>query len=157
MSLLATNIISIDNCRGQAYDNASNMSGKYKGLQAQIKHRNDLAVYVPCAGHSLNLVGACSVDSCLEAVKFFSVTQRLYVFFVASPKRWKYLSDSMDATGEHLVLKSLSQTRWSRHAESCKAVVKNFNAVLCCLEAISKNEEENGDTRNEAQSLLKKK
>lgn len=132
------------------------MSGKYKGLQAQIKHLNELAVYVPCAGHSLNLVGACSVDSCLEAVKFFTVIQRLYVFFAASPKRWRYLLDSMGGTGQQLVLKSLSETRWSRHAESCKAILKNFNAVLCCLEAISKNEEENGDTRNEAHSLFKK-
>lgn len=156
MSLLTTNGISISNCRGQAYDNASNMSGKYKGLQAQIKQLNNLAVYVPCAGHSLNLVGACSVDSCLEAVKFFSVTQRLYAFFVASPKRWKCLLDSMDSTGEHLVLKSLSQTRWSRHAESCKAIMKNFSAILRCLEHIAKDEEENGDTRNEARSLLKK-
>lgn len=55
-----------------------------------------------------------------------------------------------------LCLGSLSETRWSRHAELCKAIVKNSNAVLCCLEAISKNEEENGDTRNEAHSRLKK-
>ncbi|XP_040071718.3 uncharacterized protein LOC120844154 [Ixodes scapularis] len=95
----------------QAYGNASNMSGKYKGQQAQVKLFNKLAVYVPCAGHSLNFVGACSVDSCLEAVQFFSLTQKLYAFFVASPKRWKYLLDGMSGTGEHLVLKSLSETR----------------------------------------------
>ncbi|CAN7994746.1 unnamed protein product [Ixodes pacificus] len=156
MSLLTSNGISIDDCRGQAYDNASNMSGKYKGLQVQVKHLNKCAVYVPCAGHSLNLAGACSADSCLEAVKFFSVTQKLYAFFVASPKRWKYFLDSISETGEHLVLKSLSEARWSKHAESREAIRKNFKAVQCCLESISKNVEENGDTRNEARSLFKK-
>ena len=31
--------IDISNCRGQSYDNASNMSGKYIGVQTIIKHR----------------------------------------------------------------------------------------------------------------------
>jgi len=29
--------IDIKNCRGQAYDNVSNMSGMYNGLQSRIK------------------------------------------------------------------------------------------------------------------------
>lgn len=41
--------ISILNCVGQSYDNASNMSGKYTGLQARIKEvAPNLAEYVPC-------------------------------------------------------------------------------------------------------------
>ncbi|XP_065664392.1 zinc finger MYM-type protein 1-like [Hydra vulgaris] len=55
--------IDITNCRGQAYDNASNMSGKYSGLQARLKERSELAFHIPCAGHSLNLVGQCSVNT----------------------------------------------------------------------------------------------
>ena len=49
--------IDINNCRGQCYDNASNMSGTYKGVQARIKQINPLAEWVPCAAHTLNLVG----------------------------------------------------------------------------------------------------
>ena len=49
--------IKIDDCRGQSYDNAANMFGKYAGLQARIKGLNPLADYIPCAAHSLNLVG----------------------------------------------------------------------------------------------------
>ena len=48
--------IDIMNCRGQSYDNAANMSGKYIGVQARIKQVNPLAEYVPCSAHSLNLV-----------------------------------------------------------------------------------------------------
>ncbi|KAE9536152.1 hypothetical protein AGLY_007375 [Aphis glycines] len=50
--------IDIKNCRGQAYDNASNMSGKYNGLQARIKKYSKNANFVSCAAHSLNLIGS---------------------------------------------------------------------------------------------------
>ncbi|KAF0706777.1 zinc finger MYM-type protein 1-like [Aphis craccivora] len=54
--------LNIVNCREQSYDNASNMSGKYKELQAYVKNKCNLAVYLPCTAHSLNLVGVHSVD-----------------------------------------------------------------------------------------------
>lgn len=156
LCLLEENGISLDNCRGQSYDNASNMSGKYKGLQAHIKDKNPLAVYVPCCAHSLNLVGAWSVDCCVEAVKFFSLTQKLYVFFSASPKRWSCFLNSLDHGGQPSVLKSLSNTRWSRHADSCKQIVANFGCIKTCLHTLAYGEAETCDTRIEAQSLLKK-
>jgi len=56
VDFLTTNGISLADCRGQSYDNASNMSGRYNGLQAKLKEQNPLIAYVPCAGHSLNLV-----------------------------------------------------------------------------------------------------
>lgn len=59
--------LDIKNCRGQCYDNASNMSGVYKGLGGQIQEVNPLANWIPCAAHSLNLVGMNSVDCCAEA------------------------------------------------------------------------------------------
>lgn len=46
--------IDLKNCRGQSYDNASNMSGIYNGLQARIRRTSEQALYVPCAAHSLN-------------------------------------------------------------------------------------------------------
>ncbi|XP_047146311.1 zinc finger MYM-type protein 1-like [Hydra vulgaris] len=47
--------ISIKDCRGQSYDNAANMSGRFNGMQAKIKEHNNLAEYIPCCAHSLNL------------------------------------------------------------------------------------------------------
>lgn len=41
--------IDVQNCRGQCYDNASNMAGLYKGVQARIREINPLAEWVPCA------------------------------------------------------------------------------------------------------------
>ena len=48
--------LNLEDCRGQGYDNGSNMSGKYNGVQAVINNLNQLAKYVPCAVHTLNLV-----------------------------------------------------------------------------------------------------
>ena len=59
--------LNIKDARGQSYDNASNMSGKYKGLQALLKNENPKIEFIPCAGHSLNLVGVNAVDSCEAA------------------------------------------------------------------------------------------
>ena len=56
------NGISLKDLRGQSYDNVSNMSGKYKGMQAIIKEHNHQAEYIPCAAHSLNLVGKCTAE-----------------------------------------------------------------------------------------------
>jgi hypothetical protein len=37
--------IDISNCRGQSYDNAPNMRGKYNGTQALILKKNNLSVF----------------------------------------------------------------------------------------------------------------
>jgi hypothetical protein len=62
--------IDIQNCRGQSYDNASAMSGRYNGLQAKVAAENNLAEWIPCAGHSLNLVGKAAAECCRAAVAF---------------------------------------------------------------------------------------
>lgn len=77
--------INIQNCRGQSYDNAANMSGQYSGLQARIMEVNSKAIYVPCASHSLNLVGVNAVNSCSKVVHFFQFVQKLYAHFLYYP------------------------------------------------------------------------
>ena len=74
--------IDIADCRGLATDNASNMSGIYTGLQQRLKETNHHINFVPCAAHSLNLVGSCAAESCLAAVNFFGILQTLYNFFL---------------------------------------------------------------------------
>ena len=78
---LAENAVSIEDCRGQSYDNASNMSGRYKGMQAHIKQRNAAVIFVPCAAHSLNLVGQSTASYCAVAVGFFDIVPKIYAFF----------------------------------------------------------------------------
>ena len=70
--------IDITYMRGQTHDNSANMSGKYNGMQAKLYDINPLALYVPCAAHSLNLIGVCAVESCVEATNFFSLVQKYH-------------------------------------------------------------------------------
>ncbi|GFX42116.1 zinc finger MYM-type protein 1 [Trichonephila clavipes] len=58
IQILETNGLLLDNGRGQSFDNAANMSGRYNDVQAVPKEKNKFANYVPCTAHSLNLVGA---------------------------------------------------------------------------------------------------
>lgn len=40
---------------GQGYDEAGNVSGKVRGIQARIREQYPAAVYVHCRNHALNL------------------------------------------------------------------------------------------------------
>ena len=76
-------------CRGQAYDNASNMAGIRSGVQCRIKDVNSKAIFIPCANHSLNLAGVHAVASSEYSATFFAVVEWVYSFFSASTQRWK--------------------------------------------------------------------
>ena len=80
--------VPLADCRGQGYDNGSNMSGSYKGAQARIIQKNPLAKFCPgCACHSLNLCGVSAAECCPEVITFFGIIQRLYTLFSCSPQR----------------------------------------------------------------------
>jgi hypothetical protein len=145
--------LDIQNCRGQSYDNASNMSGAYSGLQARIKEVNPLADYVPCAAHSLNLVGICSTECCPHAVSYFEFLQQLYNFFSTSTHRWENLTAHLQANST--TLKSLSNTRWSSRSDACVSLAKNWFEVKKTLESIQEDFNEKPSTRSEATALLK--
>ncbi|KAL4082575.1 hypothetical protein QTP88_027605 [Uroleucon formosanum] len=108
--------LDIKNCRGQSYDNASNMSGKYSGLQARMKEVSPLAEYAPCSAHSVNLVGQCAADSSQESTAFFCLMQNIYVFFSSSTSRW---TTFISHTSTNITLKRKSDTRWSARYDMC--------------------------------------
>jgi hypothetical protein len=105
--------LNTQDCRGQSYDNAANMSGVYTGLQARIKAVNPLAHFVPCTAHSLNLVGVAAAGSCLEAVSYFGFLQSLYNFLSASTYRWNRPKLALPKGGT--VVKTLSRIRDGAH------------------------------------------
>ncbi|KAK9887495.1 hypothetical protein WA026_022849 [Henosepilachna vigintioctopunctata] len=88
--------IDIAKCRGQSYDNAANMLGRHKGMQQKILEHNKYAVFIPCAAHTLNLIGRSAVDCCTIAVNFFSIVQLLYNFFSGSTHRWAVLRELLN-------------------------------------------------------------
>lgn len=72
-TFLKDNNIDMMNFCSQSYDNTSNISSVYSGVQACFRTKNPLAKWIPCAAHSLNLVGSVAAECCIEAAKFVSV------------------------------------------------------------------------------------
>ena len=73
-------------CLGQSYGNAAHMSRKYNGNQAILYEKCNVAHYMPCTAHSINLVGK-SAAGCPAAVRFFCLLQNLYTRLVATTHR----------------------------------------------------------------------
>ena len=122
------------------------MSGRYNGMQAHIRRENPLAIFIPCTAHSLNLVGQAAVGCCRHAVAFFDFVQRLYVFLTTSSSRHAVLMNKLKPKGL-LVPKSLSDTRWSAHANAMKALVLGYEDIKACLDEIAADESVKGDVR----------
>jgi hypothetical protein len=119
--------ITLLNCRGQSYDNTANMSGHYSGLQARLKEKNKYALYVPRAGHSINLVGVQEVDCNLNVTIYFDFVQNFYNFFSSSAHRWEILVSHL---GLHpKAVKHLSKTRGSAHADAVTALNDGYEEI----------------------------
>lgn len=140
--------IDIQNCRGQAYDNAAVMAGVHTGVQKRIKEINKKAEFVACTNHSLNLAGVHAASVAVNSVTFFGCVERLFVFFSSSTHRWDVLTS---VTGQSV--KRIIETRWSARGEAVSVVKKHFSKILGALEKLT-GEEENTGTRADAGVLL---
>ncbi|XP_043483534.1 uncharacterized protein LOC122511996 [Leptopilina heterotoma] len=159
LEFLSKQSLNIMDCRSQSFDNAANMSGKYKGMQALIKVENPLAEHLPCFAHSLNLVGKSAANTCLAAVLFFSFVQELFVFFTNSTARHKILIEKLSSSktkGNFYTLKKLSDTRWSCRADATKALAYGYKPIQDSLAQIYDDVEQKSIVRNEALGLLQK-
>ena len=140
--------IDIQNCRGQAYDNAAVMAGQHTGVQKRIKEINQKAEFVACTNHSLNLAGVHAASVAVNSITFFGCVERLFVFFSSSTHRWNVLTS---VTGQSV--KRIIETRWSARADAVTVVKKHFSKILSTLENLT-DEEENTATRADAGVLL---
>lgn len=129
------------------------MSGRYTGMQTRLRNRNSAAVFIPCAAHSLNLVGQAAASCCVEAVSYFGFIQTLYTFFSASTHRWANLMKSLEGKPRALTVKSLSGTRWSARADATEALVDGYSSIQAALRNIESDLEQTPEARHEARSL----
>lgn len=61
----------IEDCRGQAYDNAAVMAGEHSGIQTRIKSMNPQAQFVARSNHRLNMAGVHAATEGIGTVNFF--------------------------------------------------------------------------------------
>ncbi|KAJ8352460.1 hypothetical protein SKAU_G00239360 [Synaphobranchus kaupii] len=140
MALLEENDLKIDNIRGQGYDGAANMSGRFKGLQSRILKRNPKALYVHCQAHCLNLVLVESAKLNMCFVSFFNLVEKLYAFVANSSKRHSAfieMQKRLYPDQRPLELKKLSDTRWACRETALKTLRKVLPAVMQFLEEMT--------------------
>ncbi|XP_011170616.3 zinc finger MYM-type protein 1-like [Solenopsis invicta] len=111
-------------CRGQGYDNGSNMNGQYKGAQREILNNIPFAIFSPCGCHTLNLCGVQAAECCSQVLTFYGVVQKLFNTFSSSPQRWEILQKKIGCS-----LHSLSQTRWSARVECVKPFAAHIPGI----------------------------
>lgn len=130
--------LSIQNCRGQGYDNGSNMKGKNIGVQNRIREIEPRAFYVPCGSHSLNLVVNDGANCSADAVEFFDNVQSLYVIFSKSSARWEIFKNNVHG----LTLKPLSDTRWESRIDAIKPLLQQLARIHEALVQIVEQSED---------------
>ncbi|XP_013785780.1 uncharacterized protein LOC106469816, partial [Limulus polyphemus] len=120
----------------------------------QIRELNEFAIYIPCAGHSLNLVGVKAAECGPQIVSFFDFVQSLHSFYLASTHRWNVLTSSF--VKNYIVVKCLSDTRWSAHFDAVTALHGGFEKIQDALDALVVDADHEWNTRREAEGLSKK-
>lgn len=143
--------IPTENMRGQGYDNRANMKGKHSGVQRRIHNINPRAFFIPCSAHSLNLVVNDAVKSSKEAIEFFDIIKKIYVFFSASTHRWQILLRHTT----NLTVKPLSQTRQESRIEALQPFRHQIGEIYDALFEIMQDKNMDSMTRHEAECPCK--
>lgn len=112
------------------------MAGHIKGVQGRIKALNDLAIYVHCAAHCLNLriVKTCQIPVMRNMLG--SLTEICYLFNT-SPKSQRKLEEiiqqeSPERNKRKLV--DLCKTRWVERHIAFETFPDLYDVVVSCLE-----------------------
>ena len=150
--------LSLDNLRGQSYDGAGNMAGKYKGAAATIQSTYPKATYVHCAAHSLNLciVSACSVQ---PVRNMMGTLIEINLFFSNSPKRQLELERQIELIESYTRARKLvssCKTRWVACIDALEVFFDLFEAVVRTFEVIGDGSADgwNADACRSAENLL---
>jgi len=122
--------------RGQGYDGAANMAGKFSGVRTRIQTEIPEAYYVHCYAHCLNLavVKSCQlpiVRNTIDTVKDVS-----YAFHYSSKRTGRFKTmlqqadeEQLDALDGRRKIKGLCETRWSSRADALN-IFKSAHALI---------------------------
>ena len=167
--LLGKHNLSINNIRGQGYDGASNMQGKFNGLKSLTLKENPCAFYVHCFAHQLQLALIGGVKKDRKISMLFTQISTITNVVAGSYKCQDLLHDKQSeevvkglcsgeiVTGKGLyqesTLKRAGETRWGSHYSSLLSLIRLFSPVICVLEHIVEHTDDHG-LRGNAELML---
>ncbi|XP_021971676.2 zinc finger MYM-type protein 1-like [Helianthus annuus] len=142
----------VSKIRGQGYDGASNMRGKWNGLQALVLEECPYAYYVHCFAHRLQLALVCASREVIPVHQFFTYLVDIVNVVCASSKRHDELQKAKASEVEKLLelgeinsgkgqnqlgtLRRAGDTRWGSHYNSVCSLIKMFDATRVVLAGI---------------------
>ena len=111
----------------------------------------------PCAGHSLNLVGVKAAECCLQtenSLTLFSVCIPFLLLLLIDGIYWHHLWKGF--CGQASVWHTMVSTFWWRHFDAGHALYGGFEKIKHALDSVSADNEQEVNTRREAEGLSKK-
>ena len=127
----------IRNCRGQAYDGASNMQGNIKGVATRVQEVEPSAIHVHCLAHCLNLCLQEVAKQCSLVRDALDIVNEILKLIKNSPKRSEvFKSIKADECPDTPQLRNLCPTRWTMRTASIDSILKNYAALISALEEI---------------------
>lgn len=139
--ILARFDLPVEKLRGQCYDGAAQMQGRFKGLQTLIKDIQPQALYVHCAAHSLSL----AVEDCLRHLScmrdIMNFAKDLINTIRESPKRMHVFKTILgNQNSASTGLRPLCPTRWTMRASSLNQILKNYSSLVEFFQLFSESD-----------------
>jgi len=114
----------------QTYDGASTMSGHISGVQSRIRQNCPKAIFIHCFAHRLNLVLGNGAKMITSVRQFFSTLSGLHSFFLASPKRMRFLQDfSTHISSNPKRMVHPCETRWNFKGRAVEVVAEQYEIL----------------------------
>ncbi|CAH2293902.1 zinc finger MYM-type 1-like [Pelobates cultripes] len=156
--------LNLEQCIGDSFDGAANMSGTYTGLQALMTEVRPSHIQTWCYAHVLNLVICDASSVCVPAVSLFGLLGNLSTFFSESYKRIKIWEDQLKAKTGSAKLKRLDKigtTRWSSKARALRKLCGTYenhseelySDLILVLKHVSSSSDFRNSVRHEALKL----
>ncbi|XP_024979792.1 zinc finger MYM-type protein 1-like [Cynara cardunculus var. scolymus] len=165
-ALFAKHGLSFTKVRGQGYDSASNMSGKFNGLKTLILSDNDSTFYIHCFAHQFQLVVVAVAKKHKGIKDFFdlialvvnSYCKRKDMIRESHKKRiQEEIGNNEIETGkglnQEISLVQAGDTRWNFHLKAIVSLIALFPEVIQVLEYVE-DDGDNGASRLQARGLL---
>ena len=123
--------LKIENCRGQCYDGASDISGAKGSVANIISDDESRAVYIHCYGHALHISVGDTVKQCKVMRSALDTAYEISKLLKKSPKR----DDSFQKLKQELAPDTpgfcvICPTRWTVRVASLQSVLDTYEVLL---------------------------
>ena len=126
--------LTLNNCQGQCYDGASNMSGSKRGVAVQIQAKESCAVLTHCYRHALNLAIGDTIKRsklCRDSMDTAFEISKLIRF---SPKRNAAFDRikvevPADEEGYTMGIRAFCPTRWTVRGDAIASIIENYKIL----------------------------